>query len=621
MNVLEVQDALKDFSQEQLIKEMQMPSGQAPQFLVLSELNRRQRMKQDFEARQAQQQPTVAEKLVAAAGAPQGGIGAMAQSMAPQTDMAMNTGISQMQQPMSGEVMAMQEGGSLNETVLQQQQRMKDIPFPQFRDSQGNLKYTYGDPDNPFLNEEGQKGGSILGMGAKYLKDQLAGQLGRGGGSTVMAPPAEVGMSEMDIPEGDESTRLRSILSALASGGSERQAESNAMTSEELGEPLRLNTGGYIVGGTSIGSGGGLYDPQLEATARKFNMTVPQLKQYLAQQGFPVQSLASTGPTAQPAAYRPSGGGGIFGMSAQAATLDEPTEEDDEGSFLDSVGGFLEDRYFGDDGDFDLSQAIFDAGGIATLAIPGGAVARGLYAGAKALPRLLSGQGIQTAAGKTGRLLQKGFTKERKTDRPVPTTGSAPRTQEFVDRVFSPKRTAQVGGPLLMGGALTQEFIEGMGQGVPPAGEDDKNKGAGAGAGEGAGGGQETTQDRIMDLLEKRQKSADMDKYLALAQAGFTLMQPAEGGFAEALGKAGIAGVQAYQDAEDRYQTGLADILDTEIAFAKLGETRTERAETYSQIIERLSKLAEMGDPKAQETINNFMLGLQENSPLVGTAV
>ena len=34
MNVLEVQDALKDFSQEQLVKEMQMPSGQAPQFLV-----------------------------------------------------------------------------------------------------------------------------------------------------------------------------------------------------------------------------------------------------------------------------------------------------------------------------------------------------------------------------------------------------------------------------------------------------------------------------------------------------------------------------------------------------------------------------------------------------------
>ena len=87
---------------------------------------------------------------------------------------------------------------------------------------------------------------------AKYLKDQLAGQLGRGGGSTVMAPPAEVSMGEMDIPEGDESTGLRSILSALASGGGERQAD--ATTSEELGEPLRLNVGGSttpIYGGST----------------------------------------------------------------------------------------------------------------------------------------------------------------------------------------------------------------------------------------------------------------------------------------------------------------------------------------------------------------------------------
>ena len=35
-----------------------------------------------------------------------------------------------------------------------------------------------------------------------------------------------------------------------------------------------------------------------------------------------------------------------------------------------------------------------------------------------------------------------------------------------------------------------------------------------------------TITDRIMDLMEQRQKSADMDKF-ALAQAGFALMQPA----------------------------------------------------------------------------------------------
>jgi len=83
MNLLEVQDDLKNFSQDQLVKEMQQPSGNAPQFLVLSELNRRKRVKGDFEARQAQQQPTVAEEAVASAGVPQEGMSGMSEAMAP----------------------------------------------------------------------------------------------------------------------------------------------------------------------------------------------------------------------------------------------------------------------------------------------------------------------------------------------------------------------------------------------------------------------------------------------------------------------------------------------------------------------------------------------------------
>ena len=45
MNILDVQDNLKNFSEKQLINEMQMPSGNAPQFLVLSEITRRKRMR------------------------------------------------------------------------------------------------------------------------------------------------------------------------------------------------------------------------------------------------------------------------------------------------------------------------------------------------------------------------------------------------------------------------------------------------------------------------------------------------------------------------------------------------------------------------------------------------
>ena len=48
MNIIDIQDNLKDFSEQQLIKEIQMPSGIAPQFLVLSEINRRKRMRDDY---------------------------------------------------------------------------------------------------------------------------------------------------------------------------------------------------------------------------------------------------------------------------------------------------------------------------------------------------------------------------------------------------------------------------------------------------------------------------------------------------------------------------------------------------------------------------------------------
>ena len=71
MNIIDIQDQLKNFSEDQLINEMQMPSGNAPQFLVLSEIQRRKRMRDDFAKRQAAQQATVAEEAIAAAGVPQ----------------------------------------------------------------------------------------------------------------------------------------------------------------------------------------------------------------------------------------------------------------------------------------------------------------------------------------------------------------------------------------------------------------------------------------------------------------------------------------------------------------------------------------------------------------------
>ena len=54
MNIMQVQDDLKNFSQEQLIKEIQRPSGMAPQFLVLSEINRNLRTTKKTQQEQPQ---------------------------------------------------------------------------------------------------------------------------------------------------------------------------------------------------------------------------------------------------------------------------------------------------------------------------------------------------------------------------------------------------------------------------------------------------------------------------------------------------------------------------------------------------------------------------------------
>ena len=97
LNMLDTQDKLKNFSEAQLIKEMQMPSGSAPQFMVLSEIERRKRMRSDVQRQEGLMQPTVAQDAVSAAGVPQQGIAQVAQSMAPKTDMTQNTGVPNVQ--------------------------------------------------------------------------------------------------------------------------------------------------------------------------------------------------------------------------------------------------------------------------------------------------------------------------------------------------------------------------------------------------------------------------------------------------------------------------------------------------------------------------------------------
>jgi len=136
MNIIDIQDNLKNFSENQLINEMQRPSGNAPQFLVLSEITRRKRMRDDFNMRKAANEPTVAQEAVASAGVPAQGIMGMSEAMAPKAAMAQGGIGSVMSQPMKSQmpqpapmpqdgIMAMASGGSTRPSQRIREVRMK----------------------------------------------------------------------------------------------------------------------------------------------------------------------------------------------------------------------------------------------------------------------------------------------------------------------------------------------------------------------------------------------------------------------------------------------------------------------------------------------------------------
>ena len=55
MNILEVEDIIKGLPDQALQKEAQAPSGQVPQFLVVSEIQRRTDMRKRFQSQQQEQ--------------------------------------------------------------------------------------------------------------------------------------------------------------------------------------------------------------------------------------------------------------------------------------------------------------------------------------------------------------------------------------------------------------------------------------------------------------------------------------------------------------------------------------------------------------------------------------
>ena len=84
MNILEQEDIIKGLPDQALMQEAQMPSGQVPQYLVVSEIQRRSDMRKRYKSEQEQMpQGTVKDKVMQ-----EGIMASMPAQMPPQMAMA-----------------------------------------------------------------------------------------------------------------------------------------------------------------------------------------------------------------------------------------------------------------------------------------------------------------------------------------------------------------------------------------------------------------------------------------------------------------------------------------------------------------------------------------------------
>tara|TARA_Y100000592_G_scaffold42123_1_gene67000 strand:+ start:3494 stop:5413 length:1920 start_codon:yes stop_codon:yes gene_type:complete len=95
MNIIDLQESLKDYPDNRLMAEYQRPTNNIPQFLILGELQRRKRMRDEYKRQEATNEPTVAEEMIASVGVPQEGLTTLASALTPNTALTQDTGIDQ----------------------------------------------------------------------------------------------------------------------------------------------------------------------------------------------------------------------------------------------------------------------------------------------------------------------------------------------------------------------------------------------------------------------------------------------------------------------------------------------------------------------------------------------
>ena len=112
-------------------------------------------------------------------------------------------------------------------------------------------------------------------------------------------------------------------------------------------------------------------------------------------------------------------------------------------------------------------------------------------------------------------------------------------------------------------------------------------------------------EQELMNMLQKREKAAEQDKWLSLAQVGLNLMSSTQPTLGGALGEAGLAGVEAARSARDQYDKDRLSLL------GELEQSRMARAKAAAGAARKALPVGAVSIFDAElESIDNALSGL-----------
>jgi hypothetical protein len=646
MNMIELQDKLKNFSQDQLVSMMQQPTGEAPQFMVLSEITRRQKMQKEAESQQAPTQ-SVAQEAVTAAGVPQGGIADMARSLAPQTNVAQNTGVNPAAPPQGMPMPSAPQGPAPMAAAPQGIARMA---------SGGVIKMAPGGPvdldryrelarrlvrgDNSFSSEELKEIEQIKDTPAWNEALSLEAELANSESLSDINPALPRVESSAPTPVFDATVEVPSLNQAPAAdagmlvtdnfiygeGAASRPTYDSAApsglaalspdTMPTVDGPFAYPASRFS---TNLGPRAMLdwEEGQAEEAALIDARTnadlgsgrTPRYDTAIGPQPAPAQSYASTG---QQGDFREPRYAPFTAANRMQAQLDEEARiaalpnrgsgnlysVPDMQLAMDPYSGeFLQVPTLG-------SQAERAAKtGLATLDATGDVISNIPYNVATVSDSIANATGAKSSAYST-------LSKAELNALASGTLSPADAAALEAERLTSTPTPTSTAASVLEKSDLAAELTDAMKPKPRPEDlfaptTDNALKGGGSGSGTDSGsGGMSDYETELMKIMKSREKAAESDKWLALAQVGMGLMQGGSGSFLGDVGAAGMKGLETLRTSRDQADTDKLSLLkareDARIDRARISAsaakgTATDPVDILKGVTEIDNQIANIG--------------------------